>query len=425
MRSSAVSIGDNAEAAQYNALRQDAFGAAFLLAHEQSTPDLTLKVEAGVCYVGATRVIFAGGNSPSFTAPAANPRIDLLTIDSAGTLARTAGTEAASPSVPAYPSDKLVIAEVYNRVGQTTVRDSDQGSNGYIKQDVRPFLGGAYIANAAQIADGVITDAKLASTDFVKQTGAQIYAADSGATDAYAITLSPAPGSYTTGMVVNFKANTANTGAATLNVNSLGAKTIKKQKDLDLSDNDIKAGSIVQVVYDGTNFQMLNPVTNTVSSLIGVMTTDFTHANNTNEQTMFSVTIPGGTLDINKGIHCKLFVQNFNNNGNGSNTVRVKYGATTMTAVVYPTDAGGAPNGYFDITIIAAGATNSQEAYVEGHFETDHLTMNATQAKYTYSFTYGTAAEDSTADKTFSVTIQASGVVNSPSVVKGGFVSKL
>jgi hypothetical protein len=259
MRSSAVSAGNNATAAQYNALRQDAFGGAFLLPHEQASPNLTLLVEAGVCYVGATRVIFAGGNSPSFTAPAANPRIDLLTIDSAGTLARTAGTEAASPSVPAYPSDKLVIAEVYNRVGQTTVRDSDLGSNGYIKQDVRPFLGGAYIANAAQIADGIITDAKLVSTDFVKQSGAQTYAADGGASDSYAITLSPAPGSYTTGMVLQFKANTANTGAATLNVNSLGAKTIKKQKDQDLGNNDIKAGSIVEVVYDGTNFQMLNP----------------------------------------------------------------------------------------------------------------------------------------------------------------------
>jgi len=259
MRSSAVSAGNNGLASQYNALRQDAFGGAFLLPHEQASPNLTLLVEAGVCYVGATRVIFAGGNSPSFTAPAANPRIDLLTIDSAGTLARTAGTEAASPSVPAYPSDKLVIAEVYNRVGQTTVRDSDLGSNGYIKQDVRPFLGGAYIANTAQIADGIITDAKLVSTDFVKQSGSQIYAADAGASDSYAITLSPVPGSYTTGMVIQFKANTANTGVATLNVNTLGAKTIKKQKDQDLGNNDIKAGSIVEVVYDGTNFQMLNP----------------------------------------------------------------------------------------------------------------------------------------------------------------------
>jgi hypothetical protein len=82
------------------------------------------------------------------------------------------------------------------------------------------------------------------------------YAADSGASDSYAITLSPAPAAYYAGMVVVFKANTVNTGPATLNVNGLGAKTIKKNHDQDLADGDIESGQIVEVVYDGTNFQM-------------------------------------------------------------------------------------------------------------------------------------------------------------------------
>lgn len=116
-----------------------------LAAYQQATPDLTLKIRAGVVKIGATVVKYAGGNSPSFTAPAANPRIDLLTIDSAGTVARTAGVEAGSPSVPTYPSDKFVIAEVYNRVGQTAVYNSDQGgSTGYIYRDARA-LGGALL----------------------------------------------------------------------------------------------------------------------------------------------------------------------------------------------------------------------------------------------------------------------------------------
>jgi hypothetical protein len=81
---------------------------------------------------------------------------------------------------------------------------------------------------------------------------------DAGATDAYAVTVAPAPAAYVTGMTVVFKANTANTGAATLNVNSLGAKTIKKFADQDLGDNNIKAGGWHVVVYDGTNFQLLS-----------------------------------------------------------------------------------------------------------------------------------------------------------------------
>jgi hypothetical protein len=82
------------------------------------------------------------------------------------------------------------------------------------------------------------------------------YAADSGSNDDYAVSLTPVPASYTTGLLVAFKANTVNTGASTLNVNGLGAKTIKKGFNLDLDDGDIKAGQIVLVEYDGTNFQM-------------------------------------------------------------------------------------------------------------------------------------------------------------------------
>jgi hypothetical protein len=86
------------------------------------------------------------------------------------------------------------------------------------------------------------------------------YAADAGSTDAYAVTLVPSPATYSTGMVICFKANTANTGAATLNVNSLGAKNILKHHDQTLADGDIEAGQLVTVRYDGTQWQMQSPV---------------------------------------------------------------------------------------------------------------------------------------------------------------------
>ena len=86
------------------------------------------------------------------------------------------------------------------------------------------------------------------------------YAEDAEANDTYVITLSPVPSAYYIGMIISFKANTINTGAATLNVNGLGAKTIVKEKDTTLANGDIKAGQWVSVVYDGTNFQMVSPV---------------------------------------------------------------------------------------------------------------------------------------------------------------------
>lgn len=86
-----------------------------------------------------------------------------------------------------------------------------------------------------------------------------IYAADAGSNDTYVITLNPVPDAYTTGMFILFKANTANTGACTLNVNGLGATSIKKGGGAatDPSNGDIAAGQIMAVVYDGTNFQLI------------------------------------------------------------------------------------------------------------------------------------------------------------------------
>jgi len=84
--------------------------------------------------------------SPALTAPTANPRIDILVIDSAGTLSWVAGTEASTPVAPwaSVPVAKMPIAEVYCKTSMTKVvpyEDKDvETTEGYILSDVRPFL---------------------------------------------------------------------------------------------------------------------------------------------------------------------------------------------------------------------------------------------------------------------------------------------
>ena len=85
-----------------------------------------------------------------------------------------------------------------------------------------------------------------------------LYGASAVGTDSYAITVSPVPDNYTAGDVFRFKADVGNTGACTLNVNSLGAKTIKKNVSEDLVTGEILAGQLITVEYDGTNFQLIN-----------------------------------------------------------------------------------------------------------------------------------------------------------------------
>jgi hypothetical protein len=97
------------------------------------------------------------------------------------------------------------------------------------------------------------------------------YAVDAVGTDSYAITLTGFT-AYVAGQTFKFKAGTANTGACSLNVNGLGAKTIKKDVSSDLATGDILENQIVTVIYDGTNMQMVNPsVINGATQVSGVI----------------------------------------------------------------------------------------------------------------------------------------------------------
>lgn len=96
---------------------------------------------------------------------------------------------------------------------------------------------------------------------------------DAGSSDAYACTPAPAVSSYTTGLRVRLKANTVNTGAATVNVSSLGAQAIKVTRNgvmTDPRDAEIQAGQYVELIYDGTNFQMLSASGAPVVRSIGI-----------------------------------------------------------------------------------------------------------------------------------------------------------
>ena len=82
------------------------------------------------------------------------------------------------------------------------------------------------------------------------QSGASTYAVDSGAVNAYVVTLSPAPTSLTDGLRVRFRPTNSNTNASTLNLNAFGVKNIVGQSLQPLQGTEIIANSDVEVVYN-------------------------------------------------------------------------------------------------------------------------------------------------------------------------------
>lgn len=90
------------------------------------------------------------------------------------------------------------------------------------------------------------------------QNNAYVYSEDTGAADAYVATLTPAPAAYTEGMLVILDIANANTGASTINVNSLGLKNIVTEQNGSLVAGDLIANRRAWLLYDGTSFRLVN-----------------------------------------------------------------------------------------------------------------------------------------------------------------------
>lgn len=78
-----------------------------------------------------------------------------------------------------------------------------------------------------------------------------------GSANAYVLTTGLSLAAYVSGQAFRIKTNFANTGAATINVDTLGAKSIVKSGSSALVSGDLVSGAIYTIAYDGTNFQIV------------------------------------------------------------------------------------------------------------------------------------------------------------------------
>jgi len=101
----------------------------------------------------------------------------------------------------------------------------------------------------------------IAFGPYQTQGGSNNYSADTGTANTYVVTLSPAPAALIPGLMVRFIVAHTNTGASTLNVNGTGAITITMDGTNLPYAGQISVGALVNVVFDGTSWQIINPHT--------------------------------------------------------------------------------------------------------------------------------------------------------------------
>jgi hypothetical protein len=110
---------------------------------------------------------------------------------------------------------------------------------------------------------------------FVSRFAANNFYIDSGAANAYVLTLAAsmtnpvsvvAGQGYFVGMTIRFRAGNANTGASTVNVNSAGVKNLKQADGTtDLAAGDIPTTQDSVFRYDGTSFVLQTGIASTTA----------------------------------------------------------------------------------------------------------------------------------------------------------------
>jgi hypothetical protein len=166
--------------------------------------------------------------SGTYSLPAGNPVVTGTTISSTwanNTLAdiATALTGSIAADGQTTPLGNLPMGTyAHTNVGNATVR--------------------AMYASAGQVEDGFLN-----------------YLTSVSGVDTITATAPVGMTAYVAGQVFRFVSAGANTGAVTLNLNAIGAKAVTKRGTTALEANDIPNGAAVEVIYDGTQFQLIDP----------------------------------------------------------------------------------------------------------------------------------------------------------------------
>jgi hypothetical protein len=166
----------------------------------------------------------------------------------------------------------------------------------------------------------------LARTDYAQlsqvQDSSVAWGATSGGTStAYTISLTPAITAYAAGQVIRWIAHATVTGAATININGLGTKTLQRQGTA-LAGNEFKTSDIVEMVYDGTQFQ--------VTSVVGAPL----FIDRTNNRVGVGTTSPQNPLDV-QGTQTVISNYRFENSASGGQLAFAKSrGATVGTNTI-------------------------------------------------------------------------------------------
>lgn len=152
--------------------------------------------------------------------------------------------------------------------------------------------------DSLRVGDGLRAGGFLMPNGFNIQQSKFTFATTGGTANAITLTLPLSPAAYAQPLNITFKASGTNTGTVTVNVNGLGAKTVKKifaGAIVDIVAGDIVSGAIYEIVYDGVDFQLVNL---SATGIVTVKQGDLSTSTGSFSAVPSTLSVGGGGLNI-------------------------------------------------------------------------------------------------------------------------------
>lgn len=279
------------------------------------------------------------------------------------------------------------------------------------------------------------------ASDKLKITGLS-YLTDTGSANAYEASPQVTDGTGTNnaysalvaGMAFTFIPANTNTGASTLDINSIGAVNIIRVDGNNVEAGDIVAGVPLMVVYDGTNFVISSPSglskankdtltgsenadslhKHDISGQLVARTAIQTVGSSASETSALSYTIPANLLGNNGAIFVEFWFSIERNSG--SPELRLKFGSST----IYLKDTTSSRGGLVRCSVFNDNDPSSQRIYIEegsGINTFVALGTHASSSNMGDQIKYGgTESIDTTANQNIEITIGPTGAGESVTI---------
>lgn len=237
----------------------------------------------------------------------------------------TSGQPVASGTVISSTAFNLLTADLANGLTLCITKDGQSTPTANIPMGNNRII---------TLANGLAaTDA--ATLGQVQSSIAKLLTSVTGA-DTITAVASPTLAAYTLGQMFYFVAAGANTTTVTINIDSLGAKSITRDGTTALAAGDIQSGEICVIVYDGTQFQLVNGASQSAS----IVTENLT----VNKATVLNESGGDNDTRIEGDTDANLFFADASTDrvGIGTNTPATKLdvdGATIVRGLFTPTNA--------------------------------------------------------------------------------------